>query len=1288
MEKVALIKGKSGSVNAVTSKHQQLEIEAINEIDVEEIVDQNQAGASKSFNVVSSQHQQLEIEVDSTDHSTVIDPSFSTGKSDSKDAILDKQKSDAPWKCANQIQVQEPELPSTKSGELHPALESEVLVFSQYQHLQPGTNKQAGVITDNVTVRGPLQDPNQDSDPTLSSAKFDSVLKLENQKTFLSDHEQLEVDPYSKRNMVAENFKAMFEDQSHYSYQGASSSKSSLVHLISESGNLPLSDSLQLKAVTSKQTAAKTESGVEGMEVDQISHDLDEARQPLKKDSHAHYEIESKGSLESEQQLVQTEIGSQVASINNTLEVAVSKNELPSSSTVSQFRLASFSGKRYANRVVVEAATKNIAREMVAIESHDPDQTLSTAHSSEFHPSYDNKETLSSEKQRQALERSPDKPAITESCGASMDVRGCQDHHQTMISNTSYENERKESILTSNQELKENESNTPITGSVHHNIVADSDHLVSVSCEAVEKRHQETPAGRSLDDVAVALPVDDDMLRRDRSKIQRLYSSTSVQVDLQQDNLRVTPLCEWQEHNCKQNARMTVNGDDRKVADQRESSLEQIALNKSSSGSQQVQTETSNQMAVMAESGRFSNQTAGMTENDRDKMVVGQKESPPKSAIGVGETLFLPETKTNFSSRCQLEPSIQMAGTTGSVEEMDVDEKAVNSVSLRETDQTHSTFENKTVSGNKHQQLYSMKSIRVSAMAENVNDQWQNQDPHAALTSSNQVGWTAESITEEGYPSQTIESGHMDVSSEKETILTNEHQQTPTGQCPHQIPVLSTSYDQDPVSTTSLSFLVCPTLENEEPLPSQQQPQAASSNQEPAMKENVSREGLVENQSQNQVPVPCSTKSEQIQGTLKSEETVPIGDQQAQAIKRNKEIWMVENDVEMLGDRSRSSDLPVAKTIESAAELAMNQTVRDLDKRLPSGKSSHVHLKLEPKGSFQGEENNIETESVRQATVMTGGDKDQASSSSKSGNPPLSVTVDERQEARTSKVRVEVHDRNQPSAGQIQDRDSPMSASKSVQAELLSDASGTLRRKHQDEETKNSLNKGDITETSEERMLVDKSEIQLGSPSNSGQVHLASEMNQAAPSRYAQSGHETLSQTGISENAGDGIVLGQRQSQGVSSRKEFGQRGPNSEIRTTLPNDIEEMEANTRNQIVMTTETTYSLKVADLSRGQLDGLGKESGQVHDTPMSRSPLHESRKIQAEKSTQTAVMTDIGNDVLQDADPGTCSNYARTSGLTYLKTEMWKKLKFSTRVLKGHTGLVCGVDCRNSLLVSGG
>ena len=83
----------SGSVNAVTSKHQQLEIEAINEIDVEEIVGQNQAVASKSFNVVSSQHKQLEIEVDSTDHSTIIDPSFSTRKSDSKDGFLDKQKS-------------------------------------------------------------------------------------------------------------------------------------------------------------------------------------------------------------------------------------------------------------------------------------------------------------------------------------------------------------------------------------------------------------------------------------------------------------------------------------------------------------------------------------------------------------------------------------------------------------------------------------------------------------------------------------------------------------------------------------------------------------------------------------------------------------------------------------------------------------------------------------------------------------------------------------------------------------------------------------------------------------------------------------------------------------------------------------------------------------------------------------------------------------------------------------------------------------------------------------------
>ena len=199
----------------------------------------------------------------------------------------------------------------------------------------------------------------------------------------------------------------------------------------------------------------------------------------------------------------------------------------------------------------------------------------------------------------------------------------------------------------------------------------------------------------------------------------------------------------------------------------------------------------------MTESDRFSNQNAGMTVNDSDRMVVGQRQSPLESASGIGEALFLPETKTNFSSRCQLETSIQMAGTTGIEEEMDVDEREVNSVSLRKTDQTHSTFENKTVFENEHLQLCSMKSIRVSATAENVNDQCQNQDPHAALTSSNQVGSTAESITEEGYPSQTIESGHKDVTSEKETILTNEHQQIPTGQCPHRIPVLSTSYDKN-----------------------------------------------------------------------------------------------------------------------------------------------------------------------------------------------------------------------------------------------------------------------------------------------------------------------------------------------------------------------------------------------------------------------------------------------------------------------------------------------------------
>ena len=173
-----------------------------------------------------------------------------------------------------------------------------------------------------------------------------------------------------------------------------------------------------------------------------------------------------------------------------------------------------------------------------------------------------------------------------------------------------------------------------------------------------------------------------------------------------------------------------------------------------------------------------------------------------------------------------------------------------------------------------------------------------------------------------------------------------------------------------------------------------------------------------------------------------------------------------------------------------------------------------------------------------------------------------------------------------------------------------------------------------------------------------------------------------------SDNAEDGIVLGQRQGQDVCSSKEIGQAGRISKIRATFLNNIEQIEANTSSKIVTTIETANSLKFADFSQGQLVGLDKESGQVHDMPMSRSLLHENRRIQADKSTQTAVMTDVGIDAVRDSEPATCSNYARTSGLKHRKTEMWKKFKFSVRHLKGHTDFVCGVDCRNSVLASGG
>ena len=35
-----------------------------------------------------------------------------------------------------------------------------------------------------------------------------------------------------------------------------------------------------------------------------------------------------------------------------------------------------------------------------------------------------------------------------------------------------------------------------------------------------------------------------------------------------------------------------------------------------------------------------------------------------------------------------------------------------------------------------------------------------------------------------------------------------------------------------------------------------------------------------------------------------------------------------------------------------------------------------------------------------------------------------------------------------------------------------------------------------------------------------------------------------------------------------------------------------------------------------------------------------------------------------------------------------TGMWRKIKFFTRSLQGHSGPVCRIDCRDSVLVSGG
>ena len=467
-----------------------------------------------------------------------------------------------------------------------------------------------------------------------------------------------------------------------------------------------------------------------------------------------------------------------------------------------------------------------------------------------------------------------------------------------------------------------------------------------------------------------------------------------------------------------------------------------------------------------------------------------------------------------------------------------------------------------------------------------------------------------------------------------------------------------------------------------------------ASNKTAAMIEDVSVGEMVKDY--DQCGSQCLTLNKSVQVF---QDTLPVEHQHPQGETNSHRAVITENvDFKMVVDESEDIN-PALSSIESNQGHPSSENKETLPSKhqQTQAETSNHTAKVTTNVSFGG------------VGVDQGQNLGAWLSSSKPGQVSVSYEVKVTLQAQTSSQTAEVRETDEEAGIDIeqsedqflfsnkgalsgQDLDERLPSRKSSHVDLKIETKGSLQSEHQHVLATASKHSAAINEYIDDKLAEDRTQDQLpSSSSKAGYVYVDS-----LPGKH----EKPQAATAVSTEHIDGGMVGdvyQDLDKSLSSNQNQDPNPSEFAIQIGLTSGncapaVKHQETQTGCSLkrVAIAETAEDGMLVDQSEGLLVS-SSNSGQIHFTSNNKETSPSAHRQLQATSNQTAAMTDNtvnGIVVDQSQVPRPSSSCSSQSELTHLKTEMWKKLKFSTRILKGHTDLVYGVDCRNSVLVSGG
>ena len=1170
---------------------------------------------------------------------------------------------------------------SSKPGHLHPQSDSKETLQNEHQQPEAGSGHQAGVTENvkDVMATGEIHVPDL---PQSSSKSGHLHPKSDSKETLQNEHQQPQAESGHQAGVTENVNDGMATGEIHVLDLPQSSSKSGHLHTKSDSKETLQNEHQQPQAESGHQ-AAVTENVNDGMATGEIH--VPDLPQSSSKSGHLHPKSDSKETLQNEHQQSQAESGHQAG------------------------------------------VTENVNDGMATGEIHVPDLPQSSSKSGHLHPKSDSKETLQNEHQQPQAE-SGHQAGVTENVNDGMATGEIHVPDLPQSSSTSGhlhpKSDSKETLQNEHQQpqaesghqagVTENVNHGMATGKIHVPDLPQSSsksghlHPKSDSKETLQNEHQQPQAESGHQagvteiencnfKVDLTMKVDVRMTgEHNQDPDLPLSSSESVQVHLTFENKETFPSQHQQLHaeTRNQKAAVTENLDQGMVVDQNEGQC------LSSNTSEQVPRKVESKDTLPGKEQQPQDETdregAAVTENVEDRMVVDQSEDQVLCSSKSSQVFVMSECKDSLPGKQQQpQPESSKIHVLGPPQ------------STSKSDHLHPKSDSKENVPHEHQQLKAETSSQIAALTENVDE-----------------GMVVDQIEDQFLSS--VKSEQVHITSVSETLPTHQQPQAMTS---NHLVAMTENVDEAMVAaqkeaqflSSNKSEQVSSTSESKETLPSEhRQPQAESSRQKAAITENVD-EGMVVDQIDQFL---SSNKSEQVHLTSESEtllsEHQPRAETSLNQIAAMK-VVVTQNDPEgMIVDHSQGPD-----------------------ERLPSRKCSHVHLKIEA-----GEHQQMGVVTENDNGGVLGDERQEPDQTLPSrSSPEIHLKCDkndtfssEQPHAGTSSPEDEMTESVDYGivVDHSQSPDRPLSSNKSVQVHLRTSSKEILQVKDEETQTESSRERAAMAEAFDDGMLVDQSQGQLVSTSRSGQARpfpdsrrtLLSEHHhsQAGASREGPpitdsvdggmgghfpdltvsssksgqvhlKGEETFPrdhqqpQEGVSNqaalmtgNVDDGMVDGEGDVRDPplveakkvldKSRDQFGLTSTSWEVHLkcnsmeTLPGKQQQPQAETSNQRAPTTENVDQGMVVDQQP-----MSSKSGQGH------SLLSSKHQMSQHGVQRTMVVEGVDNTLLNGAMSTRSQAWNRAS-------EMWKKIKFHSRRLQGHNGPVCGVDCRGSVLVSGG